>query len=209
MPKTALTAMQKKFLREYPKDLNATQAAIRAGYSKKTANVMGTRLVKLLKTRLEEQAAEKAVAVGVPGHNSVSAGVSNLTPATHAELERFETELRRLCFTDARKFFDNHGNPIDIPNLGDDEAAVLAGFEQLEEFDGKGDSRKCVGYTKKYRLADKIAALSLYAKIKGWTREQEAPPSPMAQATTVALVSLLNKLEAALPTAKVINARRA
>jgi phage terminase small subunit len=33
-----LTAKQKAFVHEYLTDLNATQAAIRAGYSEKTAN---------------------------------------------------------------------------------------------------------------------------------------------------------------------------
>lgn len=36
-----LSAKQLKFVKEYQKDLNATQAAIRAGYSKKTAAVIG------------------------------------------------------------------------------------------------------------------------------------------------------------------------
>ncbi|MEE8289772.1 MAG: terminase small subunit [Nitrosomonadaceae bacterium] len=37
----ALTAKQEKFCEEYMIDLNATQAAIRAGYSEKTADVIG------------------------------------------------------------------------------------------------------------------------------------------------------------------------
>lgn len=37
-----LTAKQQAFIDEYLIDLNATQAAIRAGYSKKTANRIGT-----------------------------------------------------------------------------------------------------------------------------------------------------------------------
>jgi Phage terminase, small subunit len=41
-----LTARQKKFADEYLIDLNATQAAIRAGYSEKTAYSMGQRLLK-------------------------------------------------------------------------------------------------------------------------------------------------------------------
>jgi len=36
-----LTAKQKRFCQEYLIDLNATQAAIRAGYSEKTAKVIG------------------------------------------------------------------------------------------------------------------------------------------------------------------------
>ena len=42
----ALTAKQERFVEEYLVDLNATQAAIRAGYSKKTAYSMGQRLLK-------------------------------------------------------------------------------------------------------------------------------------------------------------------
>jgi phage terminase small subunit len=37
---TKLTAKQELFVKEYLIDLNATQAAIRAGYSEKTAEVL-------------------------------------------------------------------------------------------------------------------------------------------------------------------------
>lgn len=40
-----LTDKQELFAREYLKDLNATQAAIRAGYSEKTANEQASRLL--------------------------------------------------------------------------------------------------------------------------------------------------------------------
>ena len=41
MPQRKLTAKQELFVQEYLVDLNATQAAIRAGYSSKTAQVIG------------------------------------------------------------------------------------------------------------------------------------------------------------------------
>ena len=41
----SLTARQAAFVREYPKDNNATQAAIRAGYSEKGATVRGAELL--------------------------------------------------------------------------------------------------------------------------------------------------------------------
>ena len=50
--KRKLTPKQKKFCHEYIKDFNATQAAIRAGYSKKTAKEIGYQL--LHKTSLQE-----------------------------------------------------------------------------------------------------------------------------------------------------------
>ena len=41
----ALTEKQKRFAEEYLLDLNATQAAIRAGYSAEAAIVQGSRLL--------------------------------------------------------------------------------------------------------------------------------------------------------------------
>ena len=43
---TALTPKQARFVEEYLIDLNATQAAIRAGYSARTAEQQGTRLLR-------------------------------------------------------------------------------------------------------------------------------------------------------------------
>jgi phage terminase small subunit len=40
-----LTPKQARFVEEYLLDLNATQAATRAGYSKKTANEQGAQLL--------------------------------------------------------------------------------------------------------------------------------------------------------------------
>ena len=56
-----MTEKQKRFCDEYLIDLNATQAAIRAGYSKKTANRIGTEnLSKLvIKAYIEERMKEK------------------------------------------------------------------------------------------------------------------------------------------------------
>ncbi len=42
----SLTPRQARFVEEYLLDLNATQAAIRAGYSKKTAYSQGERLLR-------------------------------------------------------------------------------------------------------------------------------------------------------------------
>jgi len=46
-----LTAKQERFVGEYLIDLNATQAAIRAGYSEKTAEQQGSRLLSNAKVR--------------------------------------------------------------------------------------------------------------------------------------------------------------
>ena len=60
-----LTAKQQRFCDEYLIDLNATQAAIRAGYSKKTANRSGTENLSKLVIReyIENRMAEKEAAL--------------------------------------------------------------------------------------------------------------------------------------------------
>ena len=57
----ALTAKQKRFCDEYLIDFNATQAAIRAGYSERTAYSQGQRLLKNVEVQkyLQERMAEK------------------------------------------------------------------------------------------------------------------------------------------------------
>ena len=46
-----LTEKQQRFVEEYLVDLNATQAAIRAGYAVKTADVQGTRMLRNVKVQ--------------------------------------------------------------------------------------------------------------------------------------------------------------
>lgn len=56
-----MTAKQKRFCDEYLIDLNATQAAIRAGYSKKYANTNASKLLQIttIKEYIAERMAEK------------------------------------------------------------------------------------------------------------------------------------------------------
>lgn len=57
----AMTAKQQRFCDEYLIDLNATQAAVRAGYSKKTARVIGQEnlLKPAIRDYIEKRVAEK------------------------------------------------------------------------------------------------------------------------------------------------------
>lgn len=61
MSRRALTEKQKRFCDEYLIDLNATQAAIRAGYSKKTANRTGPENLSkpVIKEYIDQRMAEK------------------------------------------------------------------------------------------------------------------------------------------------------
>lgn len=67
MTKRELNKKQEQFVQEYMIDLNATQAAIRAGYSKRTAYSQGQRLLKHVEVqrRLQAEQAKRAERVQV------------------------------------------------------------------------------------------------------------------------------------------------
>lgn len=92
---------------------------------------------------------------------------------TRLTAERWQLELDRCALGDVRKMFDTHGNPLDIHALGDDEAPCVAGFEILEEFEGRGADRTPIGYTRKYKLVDKLRALELAGKTRGYYVEKK------------------------------------
>ncbi len=75
------TPKQKRFIEEYAVDLNATQAAIRAGYAKKTAYSQGQRLLK----KVEVEAAIQATLVEVSRRVEVT--VDDVVAGLWAEAE--------------------------------------------------------------------------------------------------------------------------
>lgn len=87
--------------------------------------------------------------------------------------EQWLEQIARVAMFDPRKMFDARGNPIEILELGENEAAALAGFECYEGFAGKGDDRKVSGYTKKFKLVDRLRALELYGKGMAYYAERQ------------------------------------
>jgi phage terminase small subunit len=87
-------------------------------------------------------------------------------------VERVLQEYAKLGFFDPRKLFKDNGTPKDITELDDDTAAALAGLDVQEVYEGTGDDRKFVGYTKKYKLADKKGALDSMGKFLGMFKDQ-------------------------------------
>jgi len=148
-PKAAL------FVNEYLRDLNCTQAAIRAGYSAKTAATQGSRLLK-----------------NVQVQQAIAAARERLEKKFEITRDRVMLEYARLAFADPRNFFNDDGTLKRVPELDDDAAAALAGFEVMEEFEGFGKDRFQIGVTSKVKWADKKGALDSIAKIMGWSVER-------------------------------------
>lgn len=72
--------------------------------------------------------------------------------------DHFYRSLAQALQFDPRKLYREDGSLKDITELDDDTAAALAGFEVAEEFQGRGDDRESVGYTKKVKWLDKNTA---------------------------------------------------
>ncbi len=101
-------------------------------------------------------------------------------------------EIQRCAFFDPRKLFDSHGNPIDIAELPDDVAPAIAGFEIEEVFIGKKEEGRIpAGYTRKFKLTDKLRALELFGKATGYYVDHSVPaPSQLEAASTELLVTM-------------------
>jgi phage terminase small subunit len=81
--------------------------------------------------------------------------------------ERIIAEYARLAFMDPRQVFDARGKLKPIHDLDDNTAAAIAGIEQEDIWEGKGEGRENVGQLKKIKLSDKRAALDSLAKCLG------------------------------------------
>ena len=127
-----LTDKQKRFVAEYLVDLNATQAAIRAGYSKKTADHIGPEL--LGKTCVLEE---------------VQKAMADREKRTEITQDRVLNELGKVAFAKAADYTDatlKYANKL--------RALELIG-KHLGMFDGKTQSQNDVHP----RVADLIEAV--------------------------------------------------
>jgi phage terminase small subunit len=140
-----LTPKQARFVAEYLVDLNATQAAIRAGYSAKTAFIIG-----------HENLKKPAMAAAIRERQEALAKKLDLSA------ERVLMELSRIAFADVRQLFDGQGQLKAVPELPPELAAAVRSMTRRSVTEG-GSTREQV----QVRLWDKVAALTLLCKHLG------------------------------------------
>jgi len=138
--KQKLTNKQIAFVKEYMVDRNGKQAAIRAGYSKKTAKEIASRL--LTKVNVKEL---------------VDAEQEKCNTRLELSADRTLLEIRRLATFDIRKLYKSDGKRIPIHELDDDTAACIKGVEIKKV----GDT-----YISEYKFWAKEAALKMLADIQ-------------------------------------------
>lgn len=157
-----MTPKQERFVEEYLIDLNATQAAIRAGYSEKTADQQGHQLLK-----------KASVAAAI---EKARAEQSKRTQVTADMVVR---ELARVGFSDVRKLLTDSDTLRPISTLDDETAAAVASVEIVAKPGGVDeDGNRMVEHVHKIKLWDKNSALEKLGKHLGMFTERVEHSGP-------------------------------
>ncbi len=142
----SLTPKQARFVEEYLVDLNATQAAVRAGYSAKTAKQQGQRLL----TNVDVQAA-------------VTEAQKARSERTNAEADDVVLELKRLAFSNIRQYVEWGPDGVKLKDsTGLDDAASRCIAEVSETKSEKGGTVKFKLHDKRGALTDLMRHLGLF-----------------------------------------------
>jgi phage terminase small subunit len=134
-----LTPKQQRFVQEYLIDLNATQAAIRAGYSKDTAKDIGCE--NLAKPNIQE---------------AIQDAMEKRGKKTEITAERVLQELSKIAFSDLNKFVEvDENGKITVKDSSQLDGTVLSEISESITQNGR---------TRKVKLHDKMKALELIGR---------------------------------------------
>lgn len=136
-----MTKRQQRFCEEYLLDLNATQAAIRAGYSPETAGAIGAENLK--KPQIQ---------------NDIARRMADRSRRTGVNTDRVVLELARIAFANAGDLIDAGDATLKDDASRDDLAAI-----QSIKVKDMGD----MGIEREIRMADKLKALELLGRHLG------------------------------------------
>lgn len=141
-----LTAKQAQFVKEYLLDLNATQAAVRAGYSEKTAAAQAARLL-----------------INVNVRNAVSEAQQARTERVEIDADYVLKRLVEIDQMDALDILNEDGSLKPISQWPKIWRQYLSGFDIAEIKAGDTD----LAFIKKIKWPDKVKNLELIGKHVG------------------------------------------
>lgn len=141
-----MTKKQKMFADEYLIDLNATQAAIRAGYSPDTAQQIGSENLSkpVIRACIDREMAERSKRTGV-------------------NADRVVQELAKIAFINATDVIDPETATVKGDALPEDTAAIQS--VKVKTFGEDGLEREI-------KMADKLKALELLGKHMGMFKDK-------------------------------------
>lgn len=139
-----LTNKQKRFIEEYLVDLNATQAAIRAGYSPETAKEIGCE--NLTKPNIK---------------NEIDKAIAERSRRTGINQDRVLREIAKIAFVNPSDVI-NFNQATVKENASDDDLAVISGVKIKSIPTDDGDIQE-----REVKLYDKLKALDMLGKHLG------------------------------------------
>lgn len=148
-----LTDKQQKFIQEYIKDWNATQAAIRAGYSKGTAKQMGSENLSKLDTE-------------------ITAAKEKIAKQNDVQIADIVNELKLIAFSDVADFIDINEDSGSVrvkpvSEIGENKTRIIHSVSEDRVIKENSDGTQVTVYDKfKFKLHDKLKALELLGKYK-------------------------------------------
>ncbi len=147
---------QKRFCEEYLIDLNATQAAIRAGYSVRSAGSIGNELLQKPEIRayIETEMAERSKRTGITA-------------------DRVLQELGKVAFVNPTDLIDPENGGLKDTATNEDRAAIAAiRVKQIPTECGMGIEREV-------RIVDKIKALEMCGRHLGMFKDNPEANVPV------------------------------
>lgn len=136
--------MKRQFVQEYLKDLNAKRAAERAGYSKKTCEQQGSRLL-------------RTVAVAT----AVAAALEKRAQKAGVTQDQVLNELRKIAFSDMGDFASWGPHGVSMKDSEELEQEARRAVSEVSETETEH------GGSRKFKLHDKVAALQLLGRHLG------------------------------------------
>lgn len=163
-----LTPKEEDFVYEYLVDMNATQAAIRANYSKKSARQLASRL--LSKVHIQDAIAKLR---------------KKRAQRYEISAENVLAEYAKIGFSNMDDYVDTETNDlpvIDMAGLTRDQLAAVSEItvDTRYEYEGRGADRECVGTIDrvKFKLYDKTKGLDALAKNLGLFEKDNSQKTP-------------------------------
>lgn len=150
-----LTAKEQLFAVEYLVDLNATQAAIRAGYSPRSARVIGP-----------ETLSKPAIA------QAIAKELEKRKAAARLNVQEVEERLAELLRFDPAEAYAEDGTLLPVRNMPKAIRRQLAGVETEELFTGRGEEREHIGDVRKVKWVAPDRAVELAARRFGLLKDK-------------------------------------
>jgi len=124
MKQKTLTAKQKAFVSEYLVDLNGTQAAIRSGYSARTADRIAEQNLKKLDIKI-----------------AIKEAMEERSERTQLKADTVLKELSHIIFFNVKRIFTADGHLKSLSEMDEADAAAISSMEVAERMAGDSTIR--------------------------------------------------------------------